>query len=48
MADIFWAAVWIVVGATFSETIRAGIRKVTKGRFFGPVAAKEPPAPPAA
>ncbi len=37
MADIVWAAIWVLVGATFSETIRAFVRKVTKGRFFGPV-----------
>lgn len=37
MADLLWAIVWVVVGATFAETIRAFIRKVTKGRFFGPV-----------
>jgi len=41
MADILWAAVWITVGATFSETIRAFYRKVSKGRFFGPVPASE-------
>lgn len=49
MGDIFWACVWILVGATFAESIRAGVRKITKGRFFGPVAGDEkPPAPPAA
>jgi hypothetical protein len=42
LGEIFWAAVWILVGATFSESIRAVIRKVTKGRFFGPVPASEP------
>lgn len=41
MADLLWAIVWVVVGATFSETIRAFIRKVTKGRFFGPVPAAD-------
>lgn len=37
MSDLLWAIVWLVVGATFSETIRLFIRRITKGRFFGPV-----------
>jgi hypothetical protein len=41
LGAIFWAGVWMVVGATFSESIRAIIRKVSKGRFFGPVPAKD-------
>lgn len=41
--SIIWAAIWILVGATFSESIRAVVRKVTKGRFFGPVPAKDTP-----
>lgn len=43
MADILWALVWLLVGATFSEAIRATVRKVTKGRFFGPVPGKDKP-----
>lgn len=38
---IFWTLVGIAIGVTFSESIRAVVRKVTKGRFFGPVPAKD-------
>jgi len=38
---LFWGGIGALVGVTFSEGIRAWIRKVTKGRFFGPVPASE-------
>lgn len=38
---VFWAVVFMIVGAIFSESIRAIIRKISKGRFFGPVTAKD-------
>lgn len=46
--DLIALAIGIAIGATFAEAIRATWRKVTKGRFFGPVPAKdETPPPPA-
>lgn len=42
MFDIlFWGGIGVLIGAIFAETVRAGIRKVTKGRFFGPVPGKD-------
>ena len=39
--DLIALAIGIVIGAIFSESLRAGWRKFTKGRAFGPVAGKD-------
>lgn len=39
--SIIWFGIGVLAGATFSETVRAFVRKVTKGRFFGPVPGKD-------
>lgn len=32
---LFWLILGMAAGVTFSETIRAGIRKISTGRAFG-------------
>lgn len=39
--NLFAIVGWVLLGATFSEAIRAFVRKVTKGRFFGAVPASK-------
>ncbi len=41
MSAIVWAVIWLTIGAACSETIRAFYRKISKGRFFGPVPGKD-------
>lgn len=43
--SLIWLSIGVAIGVTFSEGIRAAVRKWTKGRAFGPVPGKdEPPA----